>query len=267
MAKSQHPLKGPKTLIYDIDRGMKSLASDERIEEVFGYKPRRFIRTGTMDALFTKLHEPAVIETEDALGTVEEEVFKVREGIEFEVLDSLTAFQAQTKKEVKGGADRITLPQWGEIGETLEALVLKLCRTNTNVIILGHVKSESDNDLGVVRFIPALSGRMQHEIGRYFDIVFFTRIELDSQTGQRQYLWQVLADERRSAKCRIEEVSKWAEEKHEGIPYGCMPQDFTLLFALAKDYPAIKILILGESGTGKTRSLRTLTGIKPKETV
>ena len=255
MAKEVKEVVAPRTIIYDIDRGLSSLATDDQIEKVFGYKPRRFIKIQSFINLFQKLHTPGVIQVEDDLGPIEQEVFKGTKDIQIEVVDSISAYQHQVKKEVKGEADRISLPMWGEIGETLEELVYLLTRTDTHVIILGHVKAESDNDLGIIRFVPALSGRMQNEIGRYFDMVLYTNVETDKTTGHREYKWQVLADDRRSAKCRIEAISKWAEDDR-----GRVPQDFEQLFKRAAGHKALKILILGETGTGKTRSLRTLKG-------
>lgn len=251
--------KYPKTLVYDVDRGLKSLAPDDRITQEFGFKPRRFISATSMFKFFDSIHKLKGFKEEDVLGTYEEEFYAVDEslGLEIEVLDSISAFQAASKKEIKGDAERVSLPMWGLIGEATEDLAMKLCRTNTDVIILGHTKSEADNDLGIIRYVPALSGRMKDEIGRHFDCVFYTVVETDN-SGARSFKWQVLADERRDAKCRIEAVSKFAAKEDAGK----MPQDFKKLFELAgSENQALKILILGNSGTGKTYSLRTLKGV------
>lgn len=245
----------PKILIYDFDRGLKSIGSDERIASVFGYSPRRFIRCSSADDLFQKTHKAQVLTVQDDLGDVEEEYYVATKDIDFEVLDSITAWAALKKKEVKGAAQRISLPQWGEIGESTEDLILKLTRTNTNVIVIGHTKAEKDEDLGIIRYIPAISGRMSNEIARHFDLVMYSIVTQDDK-GFRSYQWQIAKDERRSAKCRIEEVSKYAEKNG-----GCLPQDYELLFSLMKDHKAVKILVLGDSGSGKTYSLKTLKNV------
>lgn len=250
----------PKVLIFDIDRGLKSIGSDERIEQAFGYRPRRFASSTTLLNTFNKLFEQHVNITQDELGDVEEEVYMLRSGreLDFFVMDSITAYQAQKKKDEKGTSDRITLPMWGNIGEAIEDIVVKAVRTNVNAIMIGHTKSEEDKDLGVIKQIPALSGRMKDEIARYFDIVAYTTVETDKLNGQRIYKWIMMANERCDAKCRLESVTKYLLKNN-----GEMPQDFELLFNLINEggYEATKMLILGNAGTGKTYALRTLKNV------
>ena len=255
----------PKVLIYDFDRGLNSLAPDNKVEKVFGYKPRRFVKSDSLINTFDKLHELYIKVEQDVLGDVEEEWYRLREGvdIDFEVVDSITAFQAQKKRDVKGTSARLTLPDWGVIGDDIESLVIKLTRTESNVIVIGHTKAMEDSDLGVTRYIPALSGRMREEMQRHFDIVAYTIVTADQESGKRDYYWQVLADERRSAKCRLKEVSEWAAKTK-----GLIPQDYDLLWKKIKDggYENVKMFVLGDSGTGKTYSLRTLSNLSPAET-
>lgn len=251
----------PKVLIYDFDRGLNSVAPDDRIEEVFGFRPRRFIKAKSIRDTFDKLHEMYIKETKDALGTVEEEWYRIREGvdIDFEILDSITAYQTQEKKDVKGNAEKLFLNDYGVIGEHIEDLVIKLTRTEANVIVIGHTKAQEDSDLGVIKYIPSMTGRMKEELMRHFDIVAYTIMETNRESGQRKYMWQLLADERRSAKSRLDTVSEWAL-KNKGL----VPQDFDLLWKCIKEgsYSNVKMLILGDSGTGKTYSIRTLQDVK-----
>src|SRR5690606_12624503 len=101
-------------------------------------------------------------------GDVEEEYFRTKPGIDIEVLDSVTAFSANKKKELKGTASKVTLPQYGELGESVEDLIFLLTRTDKHSIIIGHLKSEKDDDLGIIKYVPGLTGRMANEAGRYF---------------------------------------------------------------------------------------------------
>ncbi len=246
----------PKVVIYDFDRGLRSLGTDDRIEQVFGFKPRRFIKSESLWEFFDKTHKLEILQTEDELGICEQEYYITTKDFDFEVLDSLTAYSVQKKSELKADAPRLSLPKYGELGEDIEDLVIKLTRSNSNFICIGHTKPTEDSDLGIVTYQPLLSGRMKDEISRHFDIVAYTLVETDREKGTRSYYWQIVADERRSAKCRISEVSNYAMKNG-----GKIPQDFALLWNLLTDKRGIKMLILGESGTGKTYSLRSLKDV------
>jgi hypothetical protein len=55
--------RNPNIVIYDFDRGLKSIGSDEQIESHFGYRPRRFIKTKSAFELFDSIHKPGVVKT------------------------------------------------------------------------------------------------------------------------------------------------------------------------------------------------------------
>ena len=105
----------PKTLIYDFDRSTASIGSDEKIQDVFGYRPRRFASTKGAFDFFTKLHTMVSIKPDvesDPLGLLEEEkMFNPNMPIDIEVLDSITAFQRAKKKEVKGTKEVKKMPK------------------------------------------------------------------------------------------------------------------------------------------------------------
>jgi hypothetical protein len=248
-----------RVLIHDFDRSLSSLASDERIEEVFGFRPRRYIRTTTMTDVFLKTHKPVVLKNNDNLGAVEEEYYSTDPSIDVNVLDSVSAYAVQLRKEIMGenNVKKMSIQLWGEAGDSAENILLKLCRTNTTTIMIGHTKAEEDKEAGIIRRIPAVFGRLSDEIGRYFDCVFYTKALLDHE-GKRSFLWQGIADQRCDAKCRYSEVVKYLE-----LNGGYMPQDFKLLFSLMNQsgFPHGKILILGGIGTGKTYSLSTLKNV------
>ena len=246
--------RNARVLIHDFDRSLQSLSSDDRIEQIFGFRPRRYIRTKTFNDVFLKTHKPVVVKHEDVLGVVEEEYYQTDPSIDVNVLDSISAYNVQLRKEIRGDATKMSLPMWGEAGDQGEDMILKFTRTNTSTIMLGHTKSEEDKELGRIRTVPAISGRLQNELGRYFGCVFFTKVTTDDK-GRRSFLWQGIADERMDAKCRFKAAVKYLEA-HEG----CMPQDFQLLFRLINEsgFSHTNILILGNIGTGKTFSLSTL---------
>lgn len=247
-----------KVLFYDFDRGLTSLGSPESIEKEYGYLPRTFIKCARAMELFKKTHKLKTDTIKDELGEIEVEYYDTHPSIGFEVLDSISAYSTMKKKEVRGDAKKVTLPQYGEIKEDMEDLILAMTRTNTNSILIGHTKTEKDDELGYLRYIPSVTGSLANEMGRLFDLVLYTYVDVDGKTKERQYLWQVQADERRSAKCRVKGINELAEKNQ-----GYIPQDYETIFKLAEKegIKSLKILVLGESGTGKTYSLRTLKNL------
>lgn len=247
-----------KVLFYDFDRGLTSLGSPESIEKEYGYLPRTFIKCSRAMELFKKTHKLKTDTIKDELGEIEVEYYDTHPSIGFEVLDSISAYSTMKKKEVRGDAKKVTLPQYGEIKEDMEDLILAMTRTNTNSILIGHTKTEKDDELGYLRYIPSVTGSLANEMGRLFDLVLYTYVDVDGKTKERQYLWQVQADERRSAKCRVKGINELAEKNQ-----GYIPQDYETIFKLAEKegIKSLKILVLGESGTGKTYSLRTLKNL------
>ncbi len=244
-----------KVLFYDFDRGLSTLGSPETIEKEFGYRPRTFIETKRAMELFDRTHKLKKEEIKDSLGTIDIEYYDTHPSIGFEVLDSISAYSIMKKKEVRGTAKKVTLPQYGEIKEDLEDLILALTRTNTSSILIGHTKTEKDEDLGILRSIPSVTGSMANEMGRLFDLVLYTEVQKDAKTGKRSYLWQVEADEKKAAKCRIQSIAEYASKND-----GYIEQDYEKLFKMAYDEGImfLKILVLGETGTGKTYALKTL---------
>jgi hypothetical protein len=249
--------RSPKVLIHDIDLGLASLGSDDTIEEIFGYRPRRYVRGKALLEMFDKLHQLVIEEFEDQLGLVEHEYYYLKEGVEldFEVLDSATAYQAQDKMDIQGEG-KMQRDDWGQLGDNMEKMFLKLTRTKTNVIVIAHTKTE-EGIKGTVRQSPALSGRMKQEVGRHFDIVAYNRLITNEETGEVQYMWQIVGDESAAAKCRIQPLADIAVK-------GMIPQDFKLVHdtVTKAGHENWKMLVLGDTGTGKTYSLRTLAEIE-----
>jgi len=250
-----------KVLIFDTDKGLSCLGTDNRIEEVFGYKPRRFIKPESMSKTFDKLFDLYIIEKEDSLGTIEEEVRRLKDKHELDVwiLDSFSAYSSMIKHHIRleeGRNDKMNMDKWSGLGDNTEESLLKLMTTDTFGIVTCHIKPVEDKETGVIRYSAGIQGRMKDEIMRHFDIVAYTYVEPDPETGVRSYKWVMEANHRfYSAKCRIPTVSAYLKKNN-----GMMDQDFDKLLSLIQDagYHNTKILILGDPGTGKTFALRTL---------
>ena len=253
--------KAPKVLIVDTDRGLSSLAPDDRIEDVFGYKPRRFIRSKSIQIFRDKMFENYVQVDEDALGPVENEYWKLKSGKELDyiVWDSLTSWQAMKREELKAESNtgKMTQNSWGDLADDLEELVTTFERSDVPFIATCHTKQVDDGS-GTSTYGPSIQGRMKHELTRHFDIVAYS-LASANEKGTREYKWQILADEYRAAGCRFDEISKWAAKNN-----GCIPPDFGLLTTKLQEagYTKFNMLIIGPPKTGKTYSLRTLNDAK-----
>ena len=113
------------------------------------------------------------------------------------------------------------------------------------VVVSSHIKYDK-NDLGQFLFNPMLKGATKEFIGEYFDCILYTRIT--NSNNRIQYLWQTRPDSQRYAKDRLDVLDP------------VMPQDFSILLSRYKEKGIAnpKVLVIGESGTGKTRVLMTV---------
>ena len=119
------------------------------------------------------------------------------------------------------------------------------------IVVNAHITYDR-NDLGQFLFFPQLKGSTKDFIGEYFDCILYTRVT--NANGRIQYLWQTKPDSQRFAKDRLDVLEHY------------IPQDFSLILHRYREkgieYP--KSLVIGESGTGKTRALLTLNKEKNK---
>lgn len=254
--KGEHPAR---ILFWDIDRSSMSIGPDDRIEQAFGFKPRRFVDPKVLSTTFEKFHRLTPIVRKDDLGEFQDEVYRTHPSIDVEVYDSISEMvvkdRLQIRKE-KNGA-KISLPDRSDVTDRAEDLIMKQCATDTSFIAMAHIKSEKDEELGMIKYLPVLPGRLAQEVGRRFDCIFYARV-ITKGKAQNEFVWQGIMDERYNAKCRVPSVVELMQSNG-----GTMPQDYGLLFNKAREsgFVHLKILILGDSGAGKTHSLRTLTGV------
>jgi hypothetical protein len=147
--------------------------------------------------------------------------------------------------ESKNKSERLEIQDWGKLERTYNKLISDLIKLPVWVIVNSHI-SYDKNDLGQMLFYPQLKGSTKDFIGEYFDCIFFTKIR--STNNQVQYLWQTKPDSQRYAKDRLDILEQY------------IPQDFGFVINLYKrngiEHP--KILLIGESGTGKTKAISTL---------
>jgi hypothetical protein len=241
-------------LIFDVDHSLASIGGVSAAEELCSIKPIQI--TGglsevrdVISKLFRKQHtdyqHPLLTDniqhTRHKLSTTAEQ-YKL-EGI---VIDTISHLFLRDMRllENKNKAERLDLQDWGKLERTYNQFISTLVQLPVWVVVNSHI-SYDKNDLGQFLFKPQLKGATKDFIGEYFDCILYTRIR--KTNNNTYYLWQTRPDTQRYAKDRLDVLDP------------IMPQDFSIILSRYREkgiqHP--KILVIGESGTGKTRALLT----------
>ncbi len=246
------------TLVFDMDSSLASLGGEEQRVKYFGIPPIQIFKGIDQTKLIIKqLIQPVKRSIKHPLfneAVIEEDGFELSDKakqmqLECLVFDTISALGLQERAQLKSSRKLETLDQrsWGIYGDSLNAFIYNICRLPIKVIFNVHIDRERD-PLGETLELPALKGSTKNEIQKWMDIILFTRITQDSQSGDTQFMWQTKPMEGRFAKDRLNVLPM------------LMPQDYAAIF---KEYERSgishpKILVLGDSGTGKTRSLASI---------
>lgn len=242
-------------LIFDVDHSLASIGGIAAAEELCSIKPIQI--TGglsevrdVISKLFRKQHSnyqhplltDKIEHTRYKLSSTAEE-YKL-EGI---VIDSVSHLFRRDMRilESKNKSERLELFDWAKLDRMYNQFISTLVQLPVWVIVNSHIRYDK-NDLGQFLFHPQLKGSTKDSILEYFDCILFTRIT--NSNNRIQYLWQTRPDTQRYAKDRLDVLDP------------IMPQDFSIILSRYRDkgisHP--KILVIGESGTGKTRALLSI---------
>lgn len=82
--------------------------------------------------------------------------------------------------------DSMTLPDWGWLGEQMQALIRGFRNLDLNVIFTCHLRESRDDELGRVYFDPGLQGAIGKNIAGYVDLALVLRssAKTEVQDGQ-----------------------------------------------------------------------------------
>ena len=102
--------------------------------------------------------------------------------------------------------------------------------------------------MGVLRVLPNIDGSTKEDLGKWFDFVLYTQVVKDDK-GNRRYQWVTARDEKY---CH-------AKDRSQELP-ALMDQDYSVIFDIVnkKGWGSAKILVIGDPGSGKTMSLKTI---------
>ncbi|QDP56892.1 MAG: hypothetical protein Unbinned3849contig1000_24 [Prokaryotic dsDNA virus sp.] len=247
-----------KTLYIDLENGYKSLGSKSDIKKMFGYQPLSFETFSDFGAFVKQIWtRKKTVENIDIDGIpVAQESYKItaKEGTSIEglVIDTGSEMAKKYVRELKGKNDALKLQQWGKLKDILDAFFSYLNSIPCSTIVNCHSKAEQDNENGIIRMMPYIEGSTKVDVGKWFDFVFYTRIT-KMKDGTRKYLWVTQRDEHY---CH-------AKDRSNSLPPE-IEQDYSLIFDVVKSkgWDSAKVMIIGEPGSGKTMSLKTLTKVK-----
>ena len=167
------------------------------------------------------------------------------------VIDTASEMAKKYARELKGKAESLQLKQWGKLKDTLDNFFSFTNAIPSNLIVNCHCKMQEDNENGIMRVMPYIEGSTKVDVGKWFDFVLYTKVR-KAKDGSREYVWVTARDEHY---CH-------AKDRTQELPAE-IPQDYSIIFNAVKKkgWDTAKVLLIGEPGSGKTLSLRTLTKI------
>ena len=98
------------------------------------------------------------------------------------------------------------------------------------------------------KVVPYIDGSSKEDISKWFDFVLYTKTNVSDD--KRSYTWITSRSEKYDhAKDRTDLLDEM------------IPQDYSIVLKAAKEsgWKNVRILVIGSPGSGKTKSLETLT--------
>ena len=246
-----------KILLIDLENGYKSIGSKETIKEKFGLPLLNFNDFTSFRNFIGQLWSRKKIEKDVKVGGVSVKQsgyeIKAKEGVEIDcmVIDTGSEMAKKYARELKGKAEQLQLKQWGKLKDTLDSFFSFTNAIPASLVVNCHSKMQEDNENGVMRVMPYIEGSTKVDVGKWFDFVLYTKVR-KAKDGTRQYVWVTARDEHY---CHAKDRTQLLEAE--------IPQDYSIIFDAVNKvgWDTAKVLVIGEPGSGKTLSLRTLTNM------
>ena len=247
-----------KTLLIDLENGYKSIGSRETIEEKLGLPLLNFNDFSSFRNFIGQLWSRKMVERDVNVGgvSVKQKSYQIeaKEGVEVDcmVIDTASEMSKKYARELKGKAESLQLKLWGKLKDTLDNLFSFTNAIPASLVVNCHSKMQEDHENGVMRVMPYIEGSTKVDVGKWFDFVFYTKVH-KAKDGTRKYMWVTARDEHY---CHAKDRTQLLEEH--------IDQDYSIVFDAVKKkgWDSAKILVIGEPGSGKTLSLKTLTKVK-----
>ena len=250
-----------KTLLIDLENGYKSIGSKETIKDKFGLPLLNFNDFTSFRNFIGQLWSRKKVEKEVKVGEVSvvQSSYEIiaKEGVDVDcmVIDTASEMSKKYARELKGKAEQLQLKQWCKLKDTLDNFFSFTNAIPANLIVNCHCKMQEDNENGVMRVMPYIEGSTKVDVGKWFDFVLYTKVH-KAKDGKRQYVWVTARDEHY---CH-------AKDRTQELPAE-IPQDYSIIFDAVnkKGWDTAKVLVIGEPGSGKTLSLKTLINMNKED--
>lgn len=258
-----------KFLLLDADHSLSAIGGASDIVRMTGY-PEVPINRGIeqVNSLMKKLLVQKVVKVSHPLfGETEEIVYEPtpmaqKEELKGLALDTISVSFDQTLHRMtaplKAGDPprQLEMKDWGVISRFGMDFLLTMQKSPFWFIVNCHMGREKDGQSGIMFWGPQIKGSTAEQLNKFFDVVLYARVK-SGKNGSAVYYWQTRPDPQRDAKDRM------------GVLDAEMAQDYSVVFQkyVEKGVTAPKILVIGESGCGKTTAFKTIppTNILPQE--
>ena len=243
-----------KILMFDTEHGSNTLGGETEIQEMFNcpvLKPAQF---DDFRNIITSMYTTQRIEIEKKVSddlvikeVQEQTILKNGVKIDTLVIDSFSELAKKYQRSLVDKTGVMRLNSWGKLKNTLDTLLEFITKIPGVLIVTCHSKTETLED-GRTKIKPYIDGSTKEDISKWFDFVLYTYTKKNGSS--EDYMWRT----------KHSSIYEHAKDRTDLLPSD-MKQDFQPVIEAAKEkgFSNVRIMVVGSPGTGKTKSLATLT--------
>jgi len=243
-----------KILMFDTEHGSNTLGGETEIQEMFNcpvLKPAQF---DDFRNIITSMYTTQRIEVEKKISddlvikeVQEQTILKNGVKIDTLVIDSFSELAKKYQRSLVDKTGVMRLNSWGKLKNTLDTLLEFITKIPGVLIVTCHSKTETLED-GRTKIKPYIDGSTKEDISKWFDFVLYTYTKKNGSS--EDYMWRT----------KHSSIYEHAKDRTDLLPSD-MKQDFQPVIEAAKEkgFSNVRIMVVGSPGTGKTKSLATLT--------
>ena len=240
--------------MFDTEHGSHTLGGETEIQEMFNcpvLKPAQF---ADFRNIITSIYTTQRIEVDKKISddlvikeVQEQTILKNGVTVDALIIDSFSELAKKFQRSLVDKSGVMKLNSWGKLKNTLDTLLEFITKVPGVLIATCHSKTETLED-GRTKIKPYIDGSTREDISKWFDFVLYTYTKKNGQS--QDYMWRT----------KHSEIYEHAKDRTDLLPAD-MIQDFQPVIEAAKEkgFDNVRILVVGSPGTGKTKSLATLT--------